>query len=188
MTTDAPTRAAGRRATRRRRLARLATLGAIVGVVLGVGTITTLTVFPEQSEQLYGAVQRDVGQFRNDVLHELPAVELGASGGTSELDRCDHTFTEMLSYETDGVPPVWAAHNNCGGDVVLPWEIGQQVEVAHDGTTELYVVVDIRVTPKTWATTDDLIGITGDFALQSCFYGENRMRFVGLARAADAAA
>lgn len=165
---------------RRRWLARVLTIGAILGIGLGVATVAVTAMYPEQAEHVYGAVQRDVGAFRLEVLGEVPEVILGASGGMTELDRCDGTFTEMRSYEHDDVPPVWAAHNNCGGDVTLPWEIGQQVRVVHAGVEQLYVVTDIRITPKTWATVDDLLGLGGEFGLQTCFYGENRMKFVGL--------
>lgn len=153
---------------------------AILGIVIGAATVITTLFFPQEAEKVYGSVQRNVGNFRLEVLGEVPEVTLGASGGQYELDRCDGTFTEMLSYESDEVPPVWAAHNNCSGDVLLPWELGQQVLVKTGDQEALYEVVDIRLTPKTWATIDDIEGLGGDFALQSCFYGEDRMKFIGL--------
>jgi hypothetical protein len=73
---------------------------------------------------------------------------------------------------------VWAAHNNCGGDVLLPWEEGQRIQF--EGDDQVYEVVDIRYTPKIWASTSDLVGLGGELALQSCFYGEDRMKFIGL--------
>lgn len=39
---------------------------------------------------------------------------------------------------------------------------------------------DVRNTPKVWPTIDDLVGIEGSFALQTCYYGEDRMKFIGL--------
>ncbi len=129
--------------------ARVLTWGAILGIGLGIVTVTSTALFPEQMERVYGAVQHEVGRFRIDVLGEVPHVTLGASGGQVELDRCDGTFTEMLSYVHDDVPPVWAA-------------------------------VDVRITPKTWATIDDLLGLGGEFGLRSCFYADNHMKFVGL--------
>ena len=47
------------------------------------------------------------------------------------------------------------------------------------------VVIDIRYTPKIWATTEDLIGLQGELALQTCFYGEDRMKFIGLVKVED---
>lgn len=177
---DAP--ASGQRARSPRRWAtRLLTWGGVIGIVLGVATVAGTALFPEEAERAYGIVQRDVGAFRVGVLGEVPEAHLGASGGIAELDRCDGTFTEMLSYEHEGVPPIWAAHNNCGGDVALPWEVGQQVRIIQAGVEQMYVVTDVRITPKTWVTIDALVGLGGDFGLQTCFYGENRMKFVGLA-------
>ncbi len=138
---------------------------------------------PQAVEKTYGdvktAVIQQVDQVRQDVFSELPSVALGVRGGIAELDRCDGTFTEMLSYERDGVPPVWAAHNNCGGDVTLGWETGQHIRIV--GDEQVYEVIDIRYTSKIWSSTDDLVGLGGDLALQTCFYGEDRMKFVGLA-------
>lgn len=166
---------------RRRRGALGATVGAVLIAAGGV-VIVGLIAAPEEVEYVYGTVKTTVtgslDAAREDVFGDLPTVDLGATGGVAELDGCDGTFTEMSSYEREGVPPVWAAHNNCQGDVLLPWEIGQQLRV--EGSDQVYEVVDIRHTPKTWATTDDLLGLDGSFALQTCFYGEDRMKFVGL--------
>ena len=82
------------------------------------------------------------------------------------------------------MPETAAAHNNCGGDVLLPWDEGQQIQI--EGRDEVYEVIDIRYTSKIWASTDDLVGLQGDLALQTCFYGEDRMKFVGLEVVDDA--
>ncbi|WP_454860953.1 hypothetical protein [Promicromonospora soli] len=84
----------------------------------------------------------------------------------------------MKSYAHDDVPPVWAAHNSCDGDAILPWETGQNIRI--EGSDQVYEIVDIRYTPKIWATTHDLVGLDGDLTLQTCFYGEDRMKFIGL--------
>lgn len=132
-----------RRPSRRRWWGRVLSWGAIVGIVLGIGAVTSTVLFPEQVERVYGSMQKEVGAFRIDVLGEVPRVTLGASGGLSELNRCDGTFTEMRSYEHEGVPPIWAAHNNCGGDVVLPWRVGTEVIVVRDGEEQRFVVADV---------------------------------------------
>ena len=156
-----------------------------VGLVLLLGgglILGGLVVAPQLVERLYGdakiSVDSTVADARRVVFDDLPTVELGNTGGVPQLDQCDGTFTEMESYERDDVPPVWAAHNNCSGDAVLSWEPGQHVRIA--GDEQVYEVVDIRITPKTWATTDDLVGLGGSFALQTCFYGRDEMRFVGI--------
>lgn len=106
-------------------------------------------------------------------------VTLGVVGGQAELDLCDGTFTHTDLYGTTQ-PPVWAAHNNCGGDVILPWETGQEIAVSLNGTVTTYRVVETRDTPKKGATTADLAGIGGELLLQTCYYGENRMKFLAL--------
>jgi hypothetical protein len=160
-------------------------VGVVAALMLGSGgaLLLGLLVAPGSMEYGYGqlktSVTGTVNQARESISGDLPSVRLGTSGGVPELDRCDGTFTEMKSYERDGVPPVWAAHNNCSGDAMLPWELGQRVQMA--GDDRVFEVVDVRDTPKTWATTEDLLGLGGEFALQTCFYGEDRMKFVGLA-------
>lgn len=149
-----------------------------VGAALGAGALLA----PDMTQRVYGTVKVTASQAlasaRQQVTGEIPTVRLGVSGDVAELDRCDGTFTEMTSYENDSVPEVWAAHNNCGGDVVLPWDVGQRLRL--EGSDQVYEVVDIRRTAKTWATTDDLVGLDGELALQTCHYGEDRMKFIGL--------
>lgn len=179
------------RASTKRRVGRI--VAAVVGAALmvGGGVVVAGVVFaPQAVEKTYGdvktAVVSSIEGVREEVLGDLPTVRLGVSGHIAELDRCDGTFTHMASYEHADVPPIWAAHNMCAGDVLLAWEVGQRVMV--EGDDQVYAVVDIRETPKTWATIDDLIGLRGSFVLQSCFYGEDRMKFVGLAPIETAAA
>lgn len=107
----------------------------------------------------------------------IPEIVLGTEGGKRELDECDGRFTEMVSYRSAGILPLYAAHNVCGGDVILGWDIGQRVRVR--GSDTVYVVVEERHTPQ--GTSGDLLrGMAGEFMLQTCFYGENRMRFLSL--------
>lgn len=180
-----------RRSTTRRTHGRAVGLITLVlggALLLGGGALLSAVLLaPQEVERAYGAVKTavtgTVDSVRQDVGGEVPTVRLGATGGLAELDRCDGTFTEMASYEHDDVPEVWAAHNNCFGDVLLPWQEGQTLRV--EGDDQLYRVVDIRNTPKTWATIDDLVGLEGSIALQTCFYGEDRMKFVGLEPVSD---
>ena len=167
-------------------------LGAIGGVLVlgGLALLAGVWLAPDTVEKGYGAIKTSVtgtiDKAKEKAFDEYPTVALGVTGDAADLDiACNHgdtyhTFTIMKSYERDGVPETGAAHNNCGGDVLLSWDVGQKVNVTGDGEDGLYEVVDIRYTPKIWATTEDLIGIKGDLALQSCFYGEDRMKFVGL--------
>ncbi|WP_110588107.1 hypothetical protein [Microbacterium suaedae] len=159
-------------------------LGALGGVLIvgGAALLAGVLLAPEQVEKGYGGVKVAIGStidsVQEEVFEELPTVTVGATGGIPELDLCDGTFTIMTSYEREGVPETAAAHNNCGGDVLLSWDEGQRIRI--DGRDEVYEVVDIRYTSKIWSSTDDLVGLQGEIALQSCFYGEDRMKFVGL--------
>ena len=156
----------------------LTTFGALA-IAAGVALGATTVVAPQALERVYGVVQFTTAKAVNAIVR--PEVRLGASGGERELDRFDGTFTEMVSYARDGVPPVWAAHNNAGGDAVLPLEIGDEVTVVDAaGAASIHRVVDVRVTAKYGVKPDELVGLGGDLALQSCFFGEARMRFVGL--------
>jgi len=159
-------------------------LGALGGLlIVGGGALLVGILFqPEAVEKVYGEtktkVQDTVASVQQNVFDDLPTVTLGVNGGIAEVDRCDGTFTIMDSYAGEGIPETAAAHNNCGGDVLLGWEEGQQIQI--EGRDEVYEVVEIRYTSKIWNSTDELVGLQGDIALQSCFYGEDRMKFVGL--------
>lgn len=148
----------------------------------GAGILVLALTAPQTIEQGYGHVRgavNDVSASVSEAWGVLPSVALGVQGGQDELDWCDGTFIEMLSYQSaENVPPVYAAHNTCGGDVVLNWTAGTQLTI--DGRPGTYEVVEVRNTEKHWVTTDDLVGLQGELALESCFYGENRMQFVGL--------
>lgn len=109
---------------------------------------------------------------------ELPMITLGGEGDMRDLDRCGGEFTEMVSYRADGVLPLYSAHNYCGGDIILTWDIGQRVRIA--GSAIVYEVVEERHTPKS-SNADSLVGMAGEFMLQTCYYGEDRMRFLSLA-------
>jgi hypothetical protein len=155
------------------------------GVALGVLAL----VAPQRIEGAYGAtkvaIDRAASDLRSTVFHDLPHARLGVAGGLPELNRCDDTFTLMSSYTSDGVPPVWAAHNNCGGDIVLGWKKGDHVVIdTADGGSAEYEVVEVRDIDKTWSSTADLVGLEGDLALQTCFYGRQLMSFVGLSAVA----
>lgn len=175
----------------RRRVRKRPRVGRITGNILGgalmaagAGVLILALTAPQTIEQGYGEVRGAINDVSASVSVSeaqgvLPAVALGVAGGQEELDWCDGTFIEMVSYQTaENVPPVYAAHNNCGGDVVLNWTAGTQLTI--DGRPGTYEVVEVRNTEKHWVTTDELVGLQGELALQSCFYGENRMQFVGL--------
>lgn len=94
------------------------------------------------------------------------------------MNWCDGRFIEMKSYQISGVLPVYAAHNNCGGDIILNWELGDHVKIA--GSETIYEVVEERHTKK-WGNVGSLRGAQGELLLQTCYYGQDRMRFLALA-------
>ena len=168
--------------SRRRRSRRAVEIAAAATALLGgVGALCLALAPAEVVERSYGVVQQEINRVKADVWGETPSVILGAEGGAAELARADGTFTHMLSYEHPGVPPVWAAHNNAGGDTILTLEVGDRIRVTMpDRTVVHYVVSDVRITGKHWVTTEALIGLGGELALQTCFYGDPRMKFIGL--------
>ncbi|WP_314426870.1 hypothetical protein [uncultured Microbacterium sp.] len=169
-------------ATRNRGRGRSRLLVASIALVtLGMSSLVASTVAPDAVDRVTGVVKVAVQEQLRQVFapDALPELRLGGEGGLVQLDECDGTFTEMVSYRRDGVPPLFAAHNNCGGDIILGWEIGQRVTV--EGSDVVYEVVEERHTPK-WSDLDALVGMSGEFMVQTCFYGENRMRFLALAR------
>jgi len=162
----------------RRRIGLLSTSILLVG--LGASFLSASVLAPDAVDRVTGDVKVSVLKTFHEVFapDELPVIRLGVEGGMVELDRCDGTFTEMVSYRIDDVLPLFAAHNNCGGDVILGWELGQRVTI--EGSDVIYEVVEERHTPK-WSNVEELTGMTGEFMVQTCFYGENKMRFLSLA-------
>ena len=164
---------------RRRRGGRVLLLVSVVLVVLGLVLSLASAFAPEAVDRVTGEAKVAIATQLRTLFapDDLPVVRLGDEGQIRDLDDCDGTFTEMVSYRLDGVPPLYAAHNYCGGDAILGWDIGQHVRVA--GSDTVYEVVEERRTVK-WADAHLLQGMRGEFLLQTCFYGQNLMRFVGL--------
>ncbi|MGW9159713.1 hypothetical protein [Microbacterium sp. NPDC055665] len=137
--------------------------------------LSAAVLAPESVEAAWGSVRAVVVSAPQALTGDLPEITLGRSGTAADLDTCDGTFTQMLEYSNPQAPPVWAAHNNCGGDVVLPWTEGQQFRI---GDT-VYEVLEVRRLPKFTSTARDLTGLGGELALQTCLYGEHTMAFLG---------
>lgn len=160
-----------------------------IGVLLFLAgaVLMYFTLFHEQkATEFYGEVKL----YTAEVIREnggtppgeqtsengLPLIRLEGEGGQRELDWCTGAFVHMLGYQDkNNLPPVWSAHNSCGGDVILNWNVGTHFMV---GDQE-YEVVDFRTAPQRGSTTDDIAGIQGDFVLQSCTYNGYTMYFVG---------
>lgn len=169
------------RNTRRasRRGSGVLTFFGVLLLVAGLALGGAVLIAPDRVETAYGDVKTSVQGAVQEASGEAPTVRLGEEGDEATLDICDGSFFEMATYrDSNAILPVFAAHNNCGGDVILSWEVGTQVQI--EGRPGLYEVVEIRNTGKTWVTTSDLVGLQGELALQTCYYGVEEMRFVGL--------
>jgi hypothetical protein len=173
---------------RRRLLLLLGTLLAMLSLVLLIAPL----VAPQSAEVAIGAARIELDKAGDaltgngetptrDGHRKLPTVRLGPEGDLSSLASAPRReFIEMADYRMDGVPPVYAAHNIRGGDVILGWSVGDEVNVlALDGTLTTYQVVDERRIPKHSAVAE-LRGIRGRIVLQTCFYGVQVIRFLGL--------
>lgn len=188
---------APRRRRSRKKRGRVFTVVSVVSGVLGVSMIVAAYALPDVTEKVTGTVTMAVTGTYENVRSQLaaitgqpesatiPNVELGAVGtGEAALDNAGwREFIELTDYRGVDIPPVFAAHNNHGGDILLNWEIGQRVHVTDENGDRagVYEVAGDRFTPK-WGPVTQLAGMTGDLILQSCFYGEDRMRFVELTR------
>lgn len=170
----------------------------VVGVSLVCAglVVTAGTLFAsEQVEGVYAAAKQTAQRGWDDTTQAVTgnptrSVALGAAGVESDLDRCDGTFTQLTEYAVSGaeVPPVWAAHNSCGGDVILSWELGDRVTLtghgaeANDLTGQVFEVVEVRHAPKYGGDVSVLDGMDGELVVQSCYYRpDTRMRFLALA-------
>lgn len=161
----------------RERPLRLWVGGAFVALGFGVAGVTMIA--PELMDKVAGNLKVTVEKQASEWITpgELPEVVLGGEGDMSDLDGCTGEFTEMISYRVDGIPPLFSAHNNCGGDIILGWELGQRVRIA--GSDVVYEVVEERHAPQP-SGAERLEGMSGELVLQTCYYGETRMRFLAL--------
>lgn len=182
-----PTRRTLRLARRRRQ--RLTNVASLALIAMGAAAIAVSVLAPDLTQQAVGQV-RHVAQAVELYAEStdpvagpaLPTVRLGELGPEALLDVCDGSFPELEQYRVEAtLQPVYAAHNNCGGDIVLPWQLGTNVTVQQqDGSTATYVVTDARDVAKHGSTTGDVVGLSGTLLLQSCYWGQDTMRFVAL--------
>lgn len=107
----------------------------------------------------------------HDAIH-LPdwTIAITAVGLQAEVDQCQWVRMDFSS----AVPlPIVAAHNFCGGGIVLEMTIGQSVVLSGTGLDGRYVVVGSK---DAWAdqdATDALSGLAGDVILQTCYWDDN---------------
>lgn len=111
------------------------------------------------------------------------SVDVSASGGRAELDKCSD-WTHLQGFTTTAaIPqPILAAHNRCGGDVVLGMAVGDEVLISGESSPGVYTVSGFFDTSYSPTPEDFASKASGDVLLQTCFYGRQEMRFAVLVR------
>ena len=107
-------------------------------------------------------------------------IGIGAFGWQAELDACQWVLLDMVA----SVPlPIVAAHNYCGGGIVLEMQPGDTVTLSGYGYDGTYVVTGSR---DAWTGTDAASavgGMDGDVVLQTCYWDDDGTeRLVSLRR------
>ncbi len=144
----------------------------------GASVVTVGSVAPEKVEAVYGDVVISVKKVAAEISPELPRITLGVEGGARELDWCNGEFIEMVSYRAPSIPqPTYAAHNNCGGDIILSWSVGDKISLSNNG--KIYEVAASTDVAK-FGPTSQLEGLPGEILLQTCYYGQDLMRIISL--------
>lgn len=103
-------------------------------------------------------------------------VSIVNSGGEREMDYCSGGFTEMTEYDGLEGRRLASAHNNCGGDIILPMEVGDHVIIEGQGE---FVISETRDTSKS-IDTSAISNMNGTLLLQTCYYKADAMKFVAL--------
>lgn len=155
-----------------------------LAIVSGILIIFGNHFYPETTEKLiYSAkveIEKQVQKANEVVTGDYPTVLLGGEGGEYEMQITPYGyFIEMIPYRVPGLMPVYAAHNSWGGDEILQWDIGKKVNLEGSNKNGVWVVVDILELQKQ-GTVDLIEPLEGVIALQTCYYGQDLMKFVGL--------
>ena len=103
-----------------------------------------------------------------------------AFGWQAELDACQWVLMDMVAEVTI---PIVAAHNYCGGGIVLEMQVGDTVTLGGYGVDGVYVVTGDR---QAWSGSDAasaISGMDGDIILQTCYWDDDGTeRLVSLQR------
>lgn len=98
------------------------------------------------------------------------AIGITAVGLQAEVDACQWV---RMDFTADVPLPIVAAHNFCGGGIVLEMNAGQTVSLTGEGLDGTYVVVSSK---DAWAdqdATDAISGLSGDVILQTCYWEDD---------------
>lgn len=98
------------------------------------------------------------------------SIGIGAFGWQAELDACQWVLLDMVA----SVPlPIVAAHNYCGGGIVLEMQPGDTVTLSGYGYDGTYVVTGSR---DAWTGADAasaVAGMDGEVVLQTCYWNDD---------------
>ncbi|MEP6482306.1 MAG: hypothetical protein ABJA94_09895 [Rhodoglobus sp.] len=108
------------------------------------------------------------------------SISIATVGLQAEIDACQWVRMDF----TDEVPlPVVAAHNFCGGGIVLDMQDGDTVALSGTGLDGLYVVSGSKDATADDDATDAIAGLSGDVVLQTCYWAnDGSERLVALTR------
>lgn len=108
------------------------------------------------------------------------SIGISAFGWQNELDACQWVLMDMAAE----VPlPIVAAHNYCGGGVVLDMQIGDSVTLGGYGYDGTYVVTGDRDASAGGSAAAAVSGMDGDVILQTCYWNDDGTeRLVSLRR------
>lgn len=147
-----------------------------------------LNSLPEVSQPLVKEIKTQINTTVDKTIQETTltnsdsiVLNVGHMGGDQELELCDGTFTQYLSYEEAGLKPTYLAHNGCGGSILLYPKEGSIFTINFpDGTSKYYKLVDSRDIPQVGSTSDMISDLKGDVYFQTCYFDYETMRVVGL--------
>jgi hypothetical protein len=153
-----------------------------------VGEPPTLALPIEAPATVEPTVEAVVEPAVEVVAEPLPAqaaswsIGITSFGWQTELDACQWVLMDM----TADVPlPIVAAHNYCGGGIVLEMGVGDTVTLSGYGLDGTYAVVGDR---DAWAgsnAAEAIAGMAGDVVLQTCYWDDDGTeRLVSLQRVA----
>ena len=108
------------------------------------------------------------------------SIGITAFGWQNELDACQWVLMDMVAEVS---LPIVAAHNYCGGGVVLEMQAGDSVTLGGYGYDGTYVVTGSRDASAGGSAAEAVAGMDGDVVLQTCYWEDNgTLRLVSLRR------
>lgn len=172
---------AGRRKAERKKIGPRKYLAAGL-VVIGLASTTVSLTAPTAVSQAVDATQNAVSHGIERVAGSKPhQVALGPVGGQMELDMCSGSWIRLEDFaDVKELTPLYGLHNYCGGRKALDWDAGDEVQVKGKG---LHVISDIRDVSAKADTVDVVKDMKGKLVLQTCHWGNKKLRFVALAPA-----